>query len=138
MRPLLVSTTSALAGSSGRQSGSARAAPRQAAAATAASPTIHRDIRPTSALPPDGRGTALIHGTEAERGRLDILVNDVWGGDPMIDWSAKFWQLDIAKVRALVEQAVLSHLITARHAAPLMVRQGEGLIVEITDGHHDG
>jgi NAD(P)-dependent dehydrogenase (short-subunit alcohol dehydrogenase family) len=81
---------------------------------------------------------ALIARIEAERGRLDILVNDIWGGDPMIDWSAKFWQLDIGAVRALVDQAILSHLITARHAAPLMVRQGSGLIVEVSDGHHDG
>jgi NAD(P)-dependent dehydrogenase (short-subunit alcohol dehydrogenase family) len=81
---------------------------------------------------------ALIARIEAEQGRLDVLVNDIWGGDPMIDWGAKFWQLDIGKVRALVDQAIMSHLITARHAAPLMVRQGSGLIVEVTDGHHDG
>jgi NAD(P)-dependent dehydrogenase (short-subunit alcohol dehydrogenase family) len=81
---------------------------------------------------------ALIARIEAERGRLDILVNDIWGGDPMVDWSSKFWQLDIAAVRALVDQAVFSHLITARHAAPLMLRGGSGLIVEVSDGHHDG
>jgi NAD(P)-dependent dehydrogenase (short-subunit alcohol dehydrogenase family) len=81
---------------------------------------------------------ALIARIEAERGRLDILVNDIWGGDPMIDWSARFWQLDIGAVRSLVEQAILSHLITARHAAPLMLRQGAGLIVEVSDGHRDG
>jgi NAD(P)-dependent dehydrogenase (short-subunit alcohol dehydrogenase family) len=82
--------------------------------------------------------TALVARIEAERGRLDILVNDIWGGDPMIDWSARFWQLDIGTVRALVDQAILSHLITARHCAPLMLRQGAGLIVEIADGHHEG
>ena len=81
---------------------------------------------------------ALIARIEAEQGRLDILVNDIWGGDPMIDWSAKFWELDLGAVRALVDQAVLSHLITARHATPLMLRGGRGLIVEVTDGHHDG
>ena len=81
---------------------------------------------------------ALIARIEAERGRLDILVNDIWGGDPMVDWSVKFWALDIGTVRALVDQAILSHLITARHAAPLMLRQGSGLIVEVSDGHHEG
>ena len=81
---------------------------------------------------------ALIARVEKERGRLDILVNDIWGGDPMIDWGAKFWQLDIGTVRALVEQAVVSHLVTTRHAAPLMLRQGSGLIVEVSDGHHEG
>jgi NAD(P)-dependent dehydrogenase (short-subunit alcohol dehydrogenase family) len=82
--------------------------------------------------------TALIARIEAERGRLDILVNDIWGGDPMIDWSVKFWELDIAKARALVDQAIFSHIITARHAAPLMLRQNAGLIVEIGDGHFNG
>ncbi|MDP3853806.1 SDR family oxidoreductase [Phenylobacterium sp.] len=86
----------------------------------------------------EGEVAALIARVEAERGRLDILVNDIWGGDPMIDWSAKFWELDIGTVRALVDQAVISHMITARHAAPLMLRQGGGLIVEVSDGHHAG
>jgi NAD(P)-dependent dehydrogenase (short-subunit alcohol dehydrogenase family) len=81
---------------------------------------------------------ALIARIEVERGRLDILVNDIWGGDPLIDWSARFWNLDIGAVRALLDQAILSHLITARHAAPLMLRRGRGLIVEIGDGRHDG
>lgn len=81
---------------------------------------------------------ALIARIEAERGRLDILVNDIWGGDPMIDWSARFWELDIGAVRALVEQAVMSHLITARYATPLMLKRGAGVIVEVSDGHHDG
>jgi NAD(P)-dependent dehydrogenase (short-subunit alcohol dehydrogenase family) len=82
--------------------------------------------------------SALIGRITAERGRLDILVNDIWGGDPMVDWSARYWELDIAKVRALVDQAVMSHLITARHATPLMLRQTGGLIVEVSDGHHEG
>ncbi len=81
---------------------------------------------------------ALIARIDEERGRLDVLVNDIWGGDPMTDWSAKFWQLDIGAVRALVDQAILSHIITARYAAPLMLRQGGGLIVEVSDGHHGG
>jgi len=81
---------------------------------------------------------ALIARIETERGRLDILVNDIWGGDAMVDWSAKFWRLDIGTARALVDQAILSHLITARYAAPLMLRRGGGLIVEVSGGHHDG
>ncbi len=56
----------------------------------------------------------------------------------MINWGDKFWQLEIKTVRALVEQAVIRHLVTARHAAPLMLRQGSGLIVEVSDGHHYG
>jgi NAD(P)-dependent dehydrogenase (short-subunit alcohol dehydrogenase family) len=77
---------------------------------------------------------ALIARIQAESGRLDILVNDLWGGDPMIDWSAKLWQLDIAATRALIDQALMSHLITARLAAPMMIEQKRGLILEVTDG----
>ena len=81
---------------------------------------------------------ALIARIREEAGRLDILVNDLWGGDPMIDWSAKVWQLDIAATRALVDQALVSHLITARHALPLMIEAKRGLVLEITDGLADG
>jgi NAD(P)-dependent dehydrogenase (short-subunit alcohol dehydrogenase family) len=81
---------------------------------------------------------ALAKRLKGDEGRLDILVNDVWGGDAAIDWAAKFWALDIAAVRGLVDQAVLSHLITARHLAPMMVEARHGLIVEVTDGALNG
>jgi len=73
-----------------------------------------------------------------EAGRLDVLVNDIWGGDGWIDWSQRFWELDLANARALIDRAVLTHLATARHLTPLMVEQNRGLIVEVTDGHHPG
>jgi len=81
---------------------------------------------------------ALAARIRAEDGRLDVLVNDVWGGDALIDWGAKFWTLDMVKARALADQAILSHLITARHMAPMMVEAGRGLIVEVTDGELSG
>ena len=81
---------------------------------------------------------ALAARVRADEGRLDVLVNDIWGGDDLIDWQAKFWALDMAAVRTLVDQAILSHLITSRHLAPLMVEAGRGLIVEITDGELAG
>ena len=81
---------------------------------------------------------ALAARLHADEGRLDVLVNDIWGGDEAIDWGAKFWTQDIAKARALTDQAVFSHLITARHLAPLMIEAKRGLIVEITDGEMPG
>lgn len=69
-----------------------------------------------------------------ERGRLDILVNDVWGGDELTEWGKPFWELDIQKGLLLQTRAVYSHIITSRYATPLMVEQRQGLIVEITDG----
>jgi len=73
-----------------------------------------------------------------QSGRLDILVDSVWGGDPMIDWTQRFWEIDLAKLRPYIDQTVLSHLITARHLAPFMVEQNSGLIVQMIDGHFAG
>lgn len=81
---------------------------------------------------------ALIECIKSEQGRLDILVNDIWGGDALMDWSKKFWEIDIGTLRTLMERAVFSHLITARHAAPMMVEKNRGLIVEVTDGYTEG
>ncbi len=81
---------------------------------------------------------ALAERLAREDGRLDVLVNDIWGGDELVDWGAPFWAQDMATARAIVDQAVFSHWITARHLAPMMVEAGRGLIVEITDGDQPG
>jgi NAD(P)-dependent dehydrogenase (short-subunit alcohol dehydrogenase family) len=82
----------------------------------------------------DAEVRALFERVRTERGRLDILVNDVWGGDPLIEWGKPFWEIDLEQGFGLMRQAVFSHLITAKHAAPLMVPKRRGLIVEVTDG----
>lgn len=56
-----------------------------------------------------------------DSGRLDILVNSIWGADPMIDWTRRFWEVDLANVRAYLDQTLISHLITCRHAGSLMI-----------------
>ncbi len=81
---------------------------------------------------------ALISRIRDEQGRLDVVVNDIWGGDSLTEWSKKFWEIDITVARTLIDRAVLSHLITSRHAAPVMIEQNDGLIVEVTDGHEGG
>src|SRR5215469_5866354 len=73
-----------------------------------------------------------------ERGRLDVLVNSIWGADPMLDWSQRFWEIDLANVRAYLDQTLISHVITSRHLAPLMIEADRGLIVEVIDGHFAG
>lgn len=70
----------------------------------------------------------------AERGRLDVLVNDVWGGDALTEWGAPFWRLSTARGFELLERAVHSHIVTSRHGVPLMVERNAGLVVEVTDG----
>ncbi len=77
---------------------------------------------------------ALFERVREERGRLDVLVNDIWGGDALTEWGTPFWELALEKGFTLLERAVRTHIITSRHGAPLMVERNAGLIVEITDG----
>ena len=77
---------------------------------------------------------ALFARVKRDEGRLDVLVNDVWGGDALTEWGKPFWELSSQKGLAMLGQAVHTHVITSRHGAPLMIEGGRGLIVEITDG----
>ena len=80
----------------------------------------------------------LAHQIESENdGRIDLLVNDVWGGDPFIVWGKPFWEQDIGVGLAMLNNAVTSHLITSHAIVPLMVRRGRGIVIEITDGVTD-
>lgn len=81
-----------------------------------------------------GQVAALLARIRHEHDRLDVLVNDVWGGDPLTEWGTPFWQLDLATLQALWDRAVLTHLITSQQAVPLMLEHRSGLIVEVTDG----
>jgi NAD(P)-dependent dehydrogenase (short-subunit alcohol dehydrogenase family) len=76
----------------------------------------------------------LFERVKLEQGRLDILVNDIWGGDELTQWGTPFWELSLDKGLLMQQRAVHTHIITSRYAAPLMVERGQGLIVEITDG----
>lgn len=80
----------------------------------------------------------LVARISAEHGRLDVLVNDVWGGDSLVEWGKPLWELDPATGFTMVDRVLRTHAITARHAVPLMVARQSGLVVEITDGHFDG
>lgn len=70
-------------------------------------------------------------------GRLDILVNSVWGGDPLADWEHPMWEQDLETGLRLLRQAVETHIITSRYALPLMVARKSGFVVEVTDGNTD-
>jgi NAD(P)-dependent dehydrogenase (short-subunit alcohol dehydrogenase family) len=65
---------------------------------------------------------------------LDILVNDVWGGDALTEWGKPFWEVNLENGLGLLKQAIHSHIITAHYAAPLMLGRRRGIIFEITDG----
>jgi NAD(P)-dependent dehydrogenase (short-subunit alcohol dehydrogenase family) len=81
---------------------------------------------------------ALFERVQEEQGRLDVVVNDIWGGDALTEWDKPFWELSLDKGFLMQERAVYTHIITSRYAAPLMVARGEGLIVEVTDGDSYG
>ena len=71
---------------------------------------------------------------EEQDGRLDVLVNDIWGGDPLADWGKPFWEHSLEDGLLMQRLAVTTHVITSWHLAPLLVERGRGLVVEITDG----
>jgi NAD(P)-dependent dehydrogenase (short-subunit alcohol dehydrogenase family) len=66
-------------------------------------------------------------------GRLDVLVNSIAGEEPMMAQWTSFWKTNLQHGEAVFRQAVLSHIITAKHAVPLMIRRRRGLIVEVTE-----
>jgi NAD(P)-dependent dehydrogenase (short-subunit alcohol dehydrogenase family) len=70
---------------------------------------------------------------DREHGRLDILVNSIAGEEPMMRMYNSFWQTDLTNADAILRQSLVSHIITAKHATPLMIRAGRGLIVEVTE-----
>src|ERR1700704_4229555 len=65
---------------------------------------------------------------------LDILVNDVWGGDALTEFGKTFWTVNLDNGLRMLKQAIHSHIITAHYAVPLMLGRGRGIIFEITDG----
>src|SRR5467141_413950 len=86
------------------------------------------------------RGTVqrLIARIEKDHGKLDILVNNIWGGDSLLEFGKPFWQLDLPKGFQMMEGALYTHIITSHFAAPLLIESAKkssgGLIVEVTDG----
>lgn len=91
---------------------------------------------PTDHLEP-AQVKALVDRIAAEQGRLDVLVNDVWGGEMLFDWEAPVWEHDLDKGLRLLRLAVETHAITSHHALPLLLRHPGGLVVEVTDGTAD-
>lgn len=80
----------------------------------------------------------LLQQIEHEQGRLDILVNDIWGGDALLEFGKPFWELDLQKGFQMMEGAIHTHVITNHFAGSLLIETAKksrgGLIVEVTDG----
>ncbi len=71
---------------------------------------------------------------DAEQGRLDVLVNDIWGGELLFEWNKPVWEHDLEKGLRMLRLAIDTHLITSHFALPLLIREPGGLVVEMTDG----
>ncbi|MER6183779.1 SDR family oxidoreductase [Streptomyces sp. NPDC001652] len=67
-------------------------------------------------------------------GRLDVLVNNIWGGEKLFEWESPVWEHDLDNGLRLLRLAVETHAITSHHALPLLLRNPGGLVVEMTDG----
>ncbi|MGW2035207.1 MULTISPECIES: SDR family oxidoreductase [Streptomyces] len=76
----------------------------------------------------------LVDRVAAERGRLDVLVNDIWGGENLFEWDTPVWEHDLDNGLRLLRLAVETHAVTSHYALPLLLRHPGGLVVEVTDG----
>jgi len=77
---------------------------------------------------------ALVDRVRADHGALDLLVNDVWGGDDLTQWGKSLWEHSLDDGLLMQRRAVHSHIITSHFAIPLMLDRSGALIVEVTDG----
>jgi NAD(P)-dependent dehydrogenase (short-subunit alcohol dehydrogenase family) len=82
---------------------------------------------------------ALVERIDNEQGRLDVLVNDIFGGDRYADWEHPLWEHDLTGGLRMLRMGVDTHLITSHFAIPLLLRRdpeadGDGLVIEVTDG----
>lgn len=76
----------------------------------------------------------LVDRIRTEQGQLDILVNDIWGGEKLREWDKPVWEHNLENGLRMLALGVHTHLITAHHALPLLIQRPGGLLVEVTDG----
>lgn len=86
-----------------------------------------------------GAVAELVARIERDQGRLDLLVNDIFGGDRYMEWDKPLWEHDWAGGLRMLQMGVHTHLITCRAAIPLMLGSAaahatQGLVIEMTDG----
>jgi NAD(P)-dependent dehydrogenase (short-subunit alcohol dehydrogenase family) len=77
---------------------------------------------------------ALVERIDAGHGRLDVLVNDIWGGEKLIEWNVPVWEHSLEGGLRMMRLGIDTHLVTSHFALPLLVRRPGGLVVEMTDG----
>lgn len=77
---------------------------------------------------------ALFERVQREQGQLDILVNDIWGGEKLLQFGTPLWESNVDQGLRMMRTAIHTHIITSRYALPLMVPRKHGIVIEVTDG----
>lgn len=77
---------------------------------------------------------ALVARIEGEQGRLDILVNDIWGAEFLAEWNVPVWKHSLENGLRMLRLAIDTHIITSHFTLPLLIKKPGGLVIEITDG----
>nr|WP_062343162.1 SDR family oxidoreductase [Herbidospora sakaeratensis] len=80
---------------------------------------------------------ALVERIDREQGRLDVLVNNIWGSENLFSWDKPLWEHDLDDGMRMLRLAIDTHIITSHYALPLLLRHEGGLVVEMTDGTAD-
>ncbi len=86
----------------------------------------------------DAAVDALAEAIRERHGRLDVLVNNVWGAEDLVEWGKPLWEQSPDPGFAMVDRVLRSHVLTLRHAVPLVLGSDRGLVVEVTDGNFLG
>jgi NAD(P)-dependent dehydrogenase (short-subunit alcohol dehydrogenase family) len=84
-----------------------------------------------------GQVRDLVARIDRDHGRLDVLVNDIWGGELLFSWTDRLWEHSLDAGLRILRLAIDTHIITSHHALPLLIRRPGGLVVEVTDGTAD-
>jgi NAD(P)-dependent dehydrogenase (short-subunit alcohol dehydrogenase family) len=84
-----------------------------------------------------GAVKSLVDRIKRDHQRLDVLVNDIWGGEQLFEWDKPVWDHDLDNGLRMLRLGIDTHLITAHYALPLLIEQPGGLLVEVGDGTAD-
>jgi NAD(P)-dependent dehydrogenase (short-subunit alcohol dehydrogenase family) len=91
-------------------------------------------------LDPDQVKT-LAEQIRTNHGHIDVLVNDIWGGELLkggpAQWNTPIWKLNLDNGLRILRLAIETHLVTSHHLLPLLIDKPGGLLVEVTDGTAD-
>lgn len=73
-----------------------------------------------------------------DHGHIDVLVNDIWGGERLkggpAEWNTPIWKHNLDSGLRILRLAIDTHLITSHYLLPLLIEEPGGLLVEVTDG----